>query len=45
MISPSETRSTAGPEARLHLCTMIADHFERELKQPMEGPEVPTRFS
>jgi dipeptidyl-peptidase 4 len=32
MIYPNKTHSIAGPEARVHLFTMIADHFERELK-------------
>jgi dipeptidyl-peptidase-4 len=32
MIYPNKTHSIAGKEARVHLFTMIADHFERELK-------------
>ncbi|HEY6338403.1 MAG TPA: DPP IV N-terminal domain-containing protein [Candidatus Sulfotelmatobacter sp.] len=32
MIYPNKTHGIAGPDARIHLFTMIADHFERELK-------------
>jgi dipeptidyl-peptidase 4 len=32
MIYPNKTHSIAGKDARIHLFTMIADHFERELK-------------
>jgi dipeptidyl-peptidase 4 len=32
MIYPDKTHSIAGRDARVHLFTMIADHFERELK-------------
>jgi len=32
MIYPNKTHSIAGKDARVHLFTMIADHFERELK-------------
>ncbi|HLW84974.1 MAG TPA: S9 family peptidase [Candidatus Sulfotelmatobacter sp.] len=32
MIYPGKTHGIAGPDARIHLFTMIADHFERELK-------------
>jgi dipeptidyl-peptidase-4 len=32
MIYPNKTHSIAGKEARVHLFTMIEDHFERELK-------------
>jgi dipeptidyl-peptidase-4 len=32
MIYPSKTHSIAGKDARVHLFTMIEDHFERELK-------------
>ena len=32
MIYPNKTHSIAGKEARVHLFTMIAEHFERELK-------------
>ena len=33
MIYPNKTHSIAGKDARVHLFTMIEDHFERELKQ------------
>jgi dipeptidyl-peptidase 4 len=32
MIYPGKTHGIAGPDAGVHLFTMIADHFERELK-------------
>ena len=32
MVYPNKTHSIAGKEARVHLFTMIEDHFERELK-------------
>jgi dipeptidyl-peptidase-4 len=32
MIYPNKTHGIAGPDARVHLFTMIEDHFERELK-------------
>ena len=32
MIYPNKTHSIAGKDARVHLFTMILDHFERELK-------------
>jgi dipeptidyl-peptidase-4 len=32
MIYPNKTHSIAGKEARIHLFTMIEDHFEHELK-------------
>jgi dipeptidyl-peptidase 4 len=32
MIYPNKTHSIAGKDARIHLFTMITDHFERELK-------------
>ena len=32
MIYPNKTHSIAGRDARVHLFTMIEDHFERELK-------------
>jgi dipeptidyl-peptidase 4 len=32
MIYPNKTHSIAGRDARVHLFTMIVDHFERELK-------------
>jgi dipeptidyl-peptidase-4 len=32
MIYPDKTHSIAGKDARVHLFTMIVDHFERELK-------------
>jgi dipeptidyl-peptidase 4 len=32
MIYPNKTHSIAGKDARVHLFTMIADHFEKELK-------------
>ncbi len=32
MIYPDKTHSIAGKDARVHLFTMIEDHFERELK-------------
>jgi dipeptidyl-peptidase-4 len=32
MIYPNKTHSIAGKDARVHLFTMIVDHFERELK-------------
>jgi len=32
MIYPNKTHSISGKEARVHLFTMIAEHFERELK-------------
>jgi dipeptidyl-peptidase-4 len=32
MIYPGKTHGIAGPDARVHLFTMIEDHFERELK-------------
>jgi len=32
MIYPNKTHSIAGQDARVHLFTMIEDHFERELK-------------
>ena len=32
MIYPNKTHSISGREARVHLFTMIEDHFERELK-------------
>ena len=32
MIYPNKTHSIAGQDARVHLFTMILDHFERELK-------------
>lgn len=32
MIYPNKTHSIAGREARVHLYTMIEDHFDRELK-------------
>jgi dipeptidyl-peptidase-4 len=32
MIYPNKTHSIAGDDARIHLFTMIVDHFERELK-------------
>ena len=32
MIYPNKTHGIAGPDARIHLFNMIADHFERELK-------------
>jgi dipeptidyl-peptidase-4 len=32
MIYPNKTHSIAGKDARVHLFTMIQDHFERELK-------------
>ncbi len=32
MIYPNKTHGIAGKEARVHLFTMIVDHFERELK-------------
>ena len=32
MIYPNKTHSIAGKDARVHLFTMIEDHFERELK-------------
>jgi dipeptidyl-peptidase-4 len=32
MIYPNKTHSIAGQDARIHLFTMIAEHFERELK-------------
>ena len=32
MIYPNKTHSIAGHDARVHLFTMIAEHFERELK-------------
>jgi len=32
MIYPNKTHSIAGKDARVHLFTMIAEHFERELK-------------
>jgi dipeptidyl-peptidase-4 len=32
MIYPNKTHSIAGKDARIHLFTMIVDHFERELK-------------
>jgi len=32
MIYPNKTHGIAGRDARVHLFTMIADHFERELK-------------
>jgi dipeptidyl-peptidase-4 len=32
MIYPNKTHSIAGKDARIHLFTMIEDHFERELK-------------
>ncbi len=33
MIYPNKTHSIAGKDARVHLFTMIEDHFERELKK------------
>ncbi len=32
MVYPNKTHSIAGKDARVHLFTMILDHFERELK-------------
>jgi len=32
MIYPNKTHSIAGKDARVHLFTMIEEHFERELK-------------
>jgi dipeptidyl-peptidase-4 len=32
MIYPNKTHSISGKDARIHLFTMITDHFERELK-------------
>src|SRR5262249_10357886 len=32
MIYPNKTHSISGTDARVHLFTMIEDHFERELK-------------
>ncbi len=32
MIYPNKTHSISGKDARIHLFTMIVDHFERELK-------------
>jgi dipeptidyl-peptidase-4 len=32
MIYPNKTHSIAGKDAKVHLFTMIVDHFERELK-------------
>ncbi|PYX27513.1 MAG: dipeptidyl-peptidase IV [Acidobacteria bacterium] len=32
MVYPNKTHSIAGKDARVHLFTMIEDHFERELK-------------
>ena len=32
MIYPNKTHSIAGPDTRVHLFTMIEDHFEKELK-------------
>jgi dipeptidyl-peptidase-4 len=32
MIYPNKTHSIAGKDARVHLFTMIVDHFEREMK-------------
>src|SRR6266581_1289077 len=32
MVYPNKTHSIAGKDARIHLFTMIEDHFERELK-------------
>jgi dipeptidyl-peptidase-4 len=32
MVYPNKTHSIAGKDARVHLFTLIADHFERELK-------------
>jgi dipeptidyl-peptidase 4 len=32
MIYPNKTHSIAGPDARVHLFTMIENHFEKELK-------------
>jgi len=32
MVYPNKTHSIAGKDARVHLFTMIVDHFERELK-------------
>jgi dipeptidyl-peptidase-4 len=32
MIYPNKTHSIAGKDARVHLFTLIADHFEKELK-------------
>ena len=32
MVYPNKTHSIAGKDARVHLFTMIAEHFERELK-------------
>jgi len=36
MIYPNKTHSIAGKDARVHLFTMIAEHFERELKPEPE---------
>jgi dipeptidyl-peptidase-4 len=36
MIYPNKTHSIAGKDARVHLFTMIAEHFERELKPERE---------
>jgi dipeptidyl-peptidase-4 len=36
MIYPNKTHSIAGKDARVHLFTMIAEHFERELKAERE---------
>jgi len=35
MIYPNKTHSIAGKDARVHLFTMIEDHFERELKNQL----------
>jgi len=32
MVYPNKTRGISGKDARVHLFTLIADHFERELK-------------
>jgi len=34
MIYPNKTHSIAGKDARVHLFTMMVEHFERELKGP-----------
>jgi len=34
MIYPNKTHSISGKDARVHLFTMIEEHFERELKNP-----------
>jgi dipeptidyl-peptidase-4 len=35
MIYPNKTHSIAGKDARVHLFTMITEHFERELNSPL----------